>query len=157
MCTVGLTLIDRRISQGHSNLMGTKPVTLLRDIDQPFIFEISFGRRQYRLELYDTSSPENWRLLQPDLVLICYDISQRLSLMNLQRLVRLPFYARTYTATSRLLTDPLFKSGSRRSARLSPLRARSPWLFWDSSAISDQKTIQTGRYTHRRAIAWPRR
>lgn len=80
--------MTRRISQGHSNLTGTRPITLLRDMNQPFIFEISFGRRRYRLEFYDTSSPESWRLLQPDLVLICYDISQRLSLINLQRIVR---------------------------------------------------------------------
>lgn len=41
------------------------------------------------MEFYDTNSPENWRLLEPDLVIICYDISQRLSLINMQRLVRL--------------------------------------------------------------------
>lgn len=64
---------------------------MLRDIDQPFIFEISFGRQRYRLEFYDTSSPESWRLLQPDLILMCYDISQRLSLINLQQIVRGPF------------------------------------------------------------------
>lgn len=87
-------LKDRRISQGHSNLTGQNHIDLLKDIDQPFIFEVSFGRRQYRLEFYDTASPENWRLLQPDLVLICYDISQRLSLINLQRLVRFPFHLR---------------------------------------------------------------
>lgn len=79
---------NRRISQGHSNLVGTRPIALLKDMDQPFVFEASFGRQQYRLEFYDTSSPENWRLLRPDLVLICYDISQRLSLINLQRVVR---------------------------------------------------------------------
>lgn len=80
----------RRISQGHGNLTGTRPITLLRDTDQPFVFEISFGRRQYRLEFYDTASPESWRLYQPDLVLLCYNISQRLSLINLQQVVRAP-------------------------------------------------------------------
>ncbi|KAK7726865.1 hypothetical protein SLS63_007485 [Diaporthe eres] len=65
--------------------MGTRPISLLKDMNQPFLFETSFGRQQYRLEFYDTSSPENWRLLRPDLVLICYDISQRLSLIDLQR------------------------------------------------------------------------
>lgn len=67
--------------------MGTRPINLLKDIEQPFLFEVSFGGRQYRLEFYDTSSPDNWRLLRPDLILICYDISQRLSLINLQRVV----------------------------------------------------------------------
>lgn len=82
---------SRRISQGHHNLTGTQPISLLRDIDQPFNFEVSFGKRRYRLEFYDTSSPDSWRLLQPDLVLVCYDISQRLSLINLKRIVRRRF------------------------------------------------------------------
>ncbi|KAK3297622.1 P-loop containing nucleoside triphosphate hydrolase protein [Chaetomium fimeti] len=74
-----------RISQGRQNLQGKAPITLLRDIDQPFIFEIRSRKGQYRFEFYDTSSPESWRLLRPDLVIVCYDISQRLSLINLQR------------------------------------------------------------------------
>lgn len=69
-------------------MTGTQPIILLKDINQPFVFDVSFGRRQYRLEFYDTSSPDSWRLLHPDLILICYDISQRLSLINLQRIVR---------------------------------------------------------------------
>ncbi|CAN8103967.1 unnamed protein product [Discula destructiva] len=83
---VGKSTFLSRISQGHNNLAGTQPITLLKDINQPFIFELSFGRRRYRLEFYDTSSPDNWRLLKPDLILICYDISQRLSLINLKRI-----------------------------------------------------------------------
>jgi Ras family protein A len=74
-----------RISQGRQNLQSKSPITLLRDIDQPFVFEIRSRKGQYRFEFYDTSSPENWKLLRPDLVIICYDISQRLSLINLQR------------------------------------------------------------------------
>lgn len=74
-------------------MTGTQPINLLRDLDQPFVFEVSLGRRQYRLEFYDTSSPENWRLLRPDLILICFDISHRPSLMNLQQFVRKHFLA----------------------------------------------------------------
>ncbi|KAI9896434.1 hypothetical protein N3K66_008606 [Trichothecium roseum] len=60
---------------------------MLRDHDQPFIFEIKVGakQQQYRLEFFDTSSPDNWRLLDPDAVTICYDIGQRLSLINMTR------------------------------------------------------------------------
>ncbi|KAI0832969.1 P-loop containing nucleoside triphosphate hydrolase protein [Hypoxylon sp. FL0890] len=82
---VGKTTFLSRISGGSSGLDGRATITLLRDIDQPFIFEIRNRRRTYRLEFYDTSSPEDWRLLEPDLILICYDISQRLSLINMQR------------------------------------------------------------------------
>ncbi|WYZ36552.1 hypothetical protein EsH8_II_000058 [Colletotrichum jinshuiense] len=65
---------------------GTGPIRLLRDIDQPFIFDIKLSDKPYRLEFYDTNSPDNWRLLEPDLVILCYDISQRLSLINMRRL-----------------------------------------------------------------------
>lgn len=58
-------------------------------MDQPFIFEIKVGVKQFRLEFFDTSSPENWRLLDPDVLVICYDISQRLTLINMQRYVSL--------------------------------------------------------------------
>ncbi|KAL2159983.1 hypothetical protein VTH06DRAFT_1638 [Thermothelomyces fergusii] len=74
-----------RISQGRHNLRSNSPIALLRDGDQPFVFDIRTRKGLYRLEFYDTSSPENWRLLRPDLVIICYDISQRLSLINLHR------------------------------------------------------------------------
>lgn len=77
----------RRISKGSGSLEGHTPITLLRDLDQPFIFEIRNRKHTYRIEFYDTSYPGDWRLLEPDLVLICYDISQRLSLINMQRVV----------------------------------------------------------------------
>lgn len=79
-------MISRRLSAGEH----TNPIPLLRDIDQPFIFEIKLSSKAYRLEFYDTSSPENWKTLDPDLVVICYDISQRLSLINMKRYVRHP-------------------------------------------------------------------
>jgi Ras family protein A len=83
----GKTTFLSRLSVGE----GVNPIPLLRDIDQPFIFEIKLGANQYRLEFYDTSSPENWRLLDPDVVVLCYDITQRLSLINMKRYVRYPF------------------------------------------------------------------
>ncbi|KAK9424592.1 putative P-loop containing nucleoside triphosphate hydrolase protein [Seiridium unicorne] len=82
---VGKSTFLARMSKGSSTLEGNVDIHLLRDIDQPFIFEARNKRGGYRLEFYDTSSPENWRLLEPDLVIICYDISQRLSLINMQR------------------------------------------------------------------------
>ncbi|OIW27236.1 P-loop containing nucleoside triphosphate hydrolase protein [Coniochaeta ligniaria NRRL 30616] len=75
-----------RISQGNHKLSGNGPITLLRDLDQPFIFELRGRVAQYRLEFSDTSGPENWQLLHPDIVIICYDISQRLSLINMKRI-----------------------------------------------------------------------
>ncbi|PMB70122.1 Ras-like GTP-binding protein Rho1 [Beauveria bassiana] len=72
---------DRRLSAGEN----VNPIPLLRDIDQPFIFNVNVSRKSYRLEFQDTSSPENWRVLDPDVVVICFDISQRLSLLNMKR------------------------------------------------------------------------
>ncbi|KAK0615832.1 P-loop containing nucleoside triphosphate hydrolase protein [Bombardia bombarda] len=74
-----------RISRGRQNLTGTVPITLLKDIDQPFVFDLRSRKGQYRFEFHDTSSPDSWKLLEPDLIIICYDISQRLSLINMQR------------------------------------------------------------------------
>lgn len=76
----------RRLSSGE----GTGPILLLRDIDQPFVFNINLGDKKFRLEFSDTSSPDNWRLLEPDVIIICYDISQRLSLINMKRHVGCP-------------------------------------------------------------------
>ncbi|KAI6780294.1 Ras-like GTP-binding protein-like protein [Emericellopsis cladophorae] len=77
----GKTTFLSRLSAGEH----TNPIPLLRNIDQPFVFEIKLGVKEYRLEFSDTSSPDSWRLLDPDVVIICYDISQRLSLINMKR------------------------------------------------------------------------
>lgn len=75
--------LTRRLSAGEH----TNSIPLLRDIDQPFVFDVNLGDKRYRLAFSDTSSPDNWRLLDPDVVVICYDISQRLSLINTKRYV----------------------------------------------------------------------
>ena len=84
-----LTDIIRRISKGSTSHSSKELISLLRDNDQPFIFDISFFSRPYRFEFYDTASPENWTLLKPDVIVLCYDISSRLSLINIQRVVSL--------------------------------------------------------------------
>jgi Ras homolog gene family, member A len=82
-------LSHSRVSGGSTSLDGQASIRPLRDIDQPFVFDLKTRRSTLRLELRDTASPDSWRLLEPDLVLLCYDISQRLSLINLQRVVSL--------------------------------------------------------------------
>jgi len=74
-----------RISKGSIAHDKKGPITLLRDGDQPFVFDITFFNRPYRFEFYDTSSPENWTLLRPDVIVLCYDVSSRLSLIHAQR------------------------------------------------------------------------
>lgn len=40
--------------------------------------------RAYRFEFFDTASPENYTLLQPDLVILCYDINDRATLEDVR-------------------------------------------------------------------------
>lgn len=56
----------------------------LRDSDQPFIYDIRFAKKKFTLELYDTASPnQHWTSLQPDVVVIAFDISNRNTLAGL--------------------------------------------------------------------------
>ncbi|KAG8670163.1 hypothetical protein FPOAC2_09508 [Fusarium poae] len=77
----GKTTFLSRLSAGER----INPIPMLRDIDQPYIFGIKTGTKQFQFEFFDTSCPDNWRTLDPDAIVICYDISQRLSLINMQR------------------------------------------------------------------------
>ncbi|KAL8738766.1 MAG: hypothetical protein Q9190_007956, partial [Brigantiaea leucoxantha] len=74
------------LSHGRSSarVSTSAPVTLLRDLDQPFLYDIRMYNRPYRFEFSDTSSPENYTLLRPDFVIICFDINERRSLVNAQ-------------------------------------------------------------------------
>ncbi|EFX04233.1 Rho-like protein [Grosmannia clavigera kw1407] len=59
---------------------------LLRDGDQPFVLDLRTCLVTLRLEFSDTASPENWRCLRPDMIIMCFDISSRPSLASLASL-----------------------------------------------------------------------
>lgn len=60
----------------------------LRDSDQPFVFDIRFSKKKFTLELYDTASPnQHWTSLQPDVVVIAFDISNRKTLEGLRAVI----------------------------------------------------------------------
>lgn len=40
--------------------------------------------RSYRFEFSDTASPEHYTLLKPDFIVLCYDINDRRTLVNVQ-------------------------------------------------------------------------
>ena len=61
-----------------------KNTTFLRDLDQPFIYNIRLFNRAYRFEFSDTASPENYTLLDPNVVIMCYDISNRDTLASIE-------------------------------------------------------------------------
>ncbi|KAI9765148.1 MAG: hypothetical protein M1840_007741 [Geoglossum simile] len=73
---------DSRLSQPHAN--DGKSLPLLRDLDQPFVYDVRLFNRPYRFEFSDTASPRNYTLLQPDVVLLCYDISNPSSLKSVK-------------------------------------------------------------------------
>ncbi|KAL4897316.1 P-loop containing nucleoside triphosphate hydrolase protein [Aspergillus ambiguus] len=60
-------------------------IELLRDTDQPFLYDIHFSKKSFTLEIYDTACPnQHWSTLQPDVVLLAFDISSRDSLAGLK-------------------------------------------------------------------------
>lgn len=77
-----------RLSRGQTSLESGGPLPTLHDLDQPFIFNISMYNRPYRFEFFDTASPENYTLLRPDFIILCYDITDRRSLVNSQQVWR---------------------------------------------------------------------
>jgi Ras homolog gene family, member A len=76
-----------RLSQGREGITNASTTELkhLHDIDQPFTYDIRMYNRPYRFEFYDTASPQNYTLLRPDFVILCYDINDRASLEESQR------------------------------------------------------------------------
>lgn len=82
------TNLSSRLSQGQHAPKVPGPLPTLHDLDQPFIFDISMYNRPYRFEFYDTASPENFTLLQPDFVILCFDITDRRSLINVPQVWR---------------------------------------------------------------------
>ncbi|QKX57353.1 uncharacterized protein TRUGW13939_04465 [Talaromyces rugulosus] len=60
-------------------------ISLLKDHDQPFLYDIRFSKKSFRVEVYDTASPnQHWSSLRPDLVILAYDVSNRATLDSLK-------------------------------------------------------------------------
>lgn len=76
-----------RLSQGKDGIANASSteIKLLHDMDQPFAYDIRMYNRPYRFEFYDTASPQHYTLLQPGLVILCYDIDDRVSLEDVQQ------------------------------------------------------------------------
>ncbi|EPE35846.1 P-loop containing nucleoside triphosphate hydrolase [Glarea lozoyensis ATCC 20868] len=91
------------------------PIYLLRDEDQPFILEVKFGPQSFRLEFYDTASPQTWQLLKPDVIILCFDISSRITLINAQRIWS-PLLPKTFDPAP-LADTPVLLLGLKRDLR----------------------------------------
>lgn len=84
-----ISTCDSRLSYGRNSIRTkTDNLPLLRDLDQPFVYDIRMYNRSYRFEFSDTASPQNFTLLHPNFVILCYDISDRRSLINVQEVWR---------------------------------------------------------------------
>lgn len=83
---VGKSLFMSRLSLGIRPREDSLPpyeLPKLRDMDQPFCFNVTLYGRPYDIKFYDTSSPENYTLLRPSFIVLCYDISRRSTLDSL--------------------------------------------------------------------------
>ncbi|KXL51323.1 hypothetical protein M433DRAFT_140772 [Acidomyces richmondensis BFW] len=80
---VGKSTFFSRLTLGSKS---GPPQTLptLRDLDQPFPFDIRLYNRSYRFLFSDTSSPTNFTLLKPSIIVLCYDISSPSTLHSLK-------------------------------------------------------------------------
>ncbi|KAL4870904.1 hypothetical protein BDV12DRAFT_194820 [Aspergillus spectabilis] len=73
-------------SQQSGTSSSNDPIELLRDSDQPFVYDINFSKKSFTLEIFDTGSPnQHWTTLRPDVVLLAFDISNRATLDGLKK------------------------------------------------------------------------
>ncbi|MCJ1414406.1 hypothetical protein MMC32_000732 [Xylographa parallela] len=79
------TFLSHGQNSAHTHTTG---FPLLRDVDQPFRYDVRMYNRPYRLAFHDTASPEPYTLLHPDFVILCYAINSRPSLQNAQQVWR---------------------------------------------------------------------
>ncbi|KGO75593.1 hypothetical protein PITC_098760 [Penicillium italicum] len=79
------TFLTGRLSLPGPSNTDSNTLELLRDGDQPFIYDIRFSKKTFTLKLYDTSNPnQHWTSLRPDLVVLAFDISNRDTLAGLK-------------------------------------------------------------------------
>ncbi|KAK4504073.1 hypothetical protein PRZ48_004988 [Zasmidium cellare] len=78
---IGKSTMLSRLAVGHE---WRKPLPQLRDLDQPYAFNIKMYNRPYRFELYDTASPTNYTLLRPSVLVMCFNIGDPSSLESLK-------------------------------------------------------------------------
>lgn len=69
------------MTRGAASSSSTR-LPILKDLEQPFVFEIKFGQRNFRLEFYDTASPTSYTLLEPHIIVLCFSIPDRQTLTS---------------------------------------------------------------------------
>lgn len=83
-----MTFLRSRLKAGvkrPGSQLASQPLDPLHDEDQPFIYDIRFSKKWFTLECYDTANPnQHWTTLNPDVVVLAFDISNRDTLENLK-------------------------------------------------------------------------
>lgn len=99
------------ISGASINPLPSLPV--LNDSDQPYMYTVRLGYRRFQLAFYDMSYPEkHWSLLDPDVVIMTYDITSRAGLGQLKEVSRLDI-KRGIDMVRRFQTDIPHSGGER--------------------------------------------
>ncbi|KAI9680408.1 MAG: hypothetical protein M1822_007166 [Bathelium mastoideum] len=80
---VGKSTFLSRLTCGSAKASAVQSLPELRDLDQPFVFDISLWNRPYRFEFYDTASPASYTLVRPSVLVLCYSIPHRDSLTSI--------------------------------------------------------------------------
>lgn len=70
--------------------------------------------RPYRFEFYDTASPQNYTLLEPDFVILCFDVNNRATLEDVQN----DWRKRVYLHYRREDKIPVMLLGLKRDSRV---------------------------------------
>ena len=111
---------------------------MLKDLEQPFIFDIRFGRRSFRLEFFDTSSPTSYTLLKPNVIILCYAIPDRASLSSVH--ANWKYIVETHFNYDETL--PVILLGLKRDLR----REGDPDVVFPHEALGIAQAIRCDRY-----------
>jgi len=125
----------------HNHSSTRTPLPVLRDLDQPFPFDIRMYNRPYRFEFSDTASPENYTLLRPAVVVLCYSISDPESLRNVRSYWK-PLVEKHFNDDDSL---PVILLGLKRDIRCQEDYGGSVRPAANDTAPEDQQPLAAGR------------
>jgi Ras homolog gene family, member A len=121
-----------------------QPLPELRDLDQPFVFDISLWNRPYRFEFFDTASPESYTLIRPSVIVLCYSIVDRSSLTSIHN--RWKYEVETHFNYDEQL--PVILLGLKRDLR----SAEDPDLIIPHEGLKIAQEMRCDRYAECSAI-----
>jgi GTPase SAR1 family protein len=113
-------------------------------MDQPFPFNIRMYNRPYRFNFYDTASPENFTLLRPAVVVLCYSIANPESLMSVHKYWK-PLVETHFNDNDTL---PVILLGLKRDVRGQDDYGGSVKPASDDTGLDDQRPINGRKFVY---------